>query len=157
MSSIWTSMKLLCWVIVSNCFYRCHWNIRTERNKWAAVLRHSGDGWCLTYIFVANGSNFSFIMIFDESKKVKLNRGMSSQRKLDRVNALLRQRQNEFVTSLAAETEAIQNTTAEMLSTSMYSPERPLVIIIILQNACNLYSDQLPARRPNPNPLPRIS
>lgn len=91
------------------------------------VIVETVDVW---HMFVANGSNLYFIMIFDESKKIKLNGGMSSKRKIEKVNALLRQRQNELVSSLAAETEEIHNTTVEMLNASAYSPERPLVIFI---------------------------
>lgn len=112
------------------------------------------------HVFVANGSDLSSIMIFDESKKIKLNRGMSEKRKIERLNALLRQRQDELVSSFVTETEEVHNSTVEMLSTSIYSPERPLVIIILQiawsRLAWNLYSDEFSDRQPN-RPVPRKS
>lgn len=71
-------------------------------------------------------------MIFDEKKKLNLNEDMSSKRKIEKVNALLRQRQNELITSLEAETEEIQNSTIQLLSSTIQSSnERSLVNIIL--------------------------
>lgn len=80
------------------------------------------------HMVVANGSNSSFIMIFDESKKKKLSQTMSMKRKFDKVNALLRQRQNELITSLEAETQEIEESTFQLLNTTKKLPDRPLVV-----------------------------
>lgn len=70
--------------------------------------------------------------IFDESKKTKSSGVMSSdKRKIQKVDALLRQRQKELITSLDAETEKIRNSNSQSLNTSINLLERPLVVIII--------------------------
>lgn len=105
---------------------------------------------------VANGSNSSFIMIFDESKKKKLNQTMSAKRKIDKVNALLRQRQNELITSLEAETQEIQESTFQLLNSTIKLPDRPLVIHLpkFMANrfAWNSFSDAFSGLHPNSEP-----